>query len=170
MKNLAYKLMGKWRMYSSGIKNPLILMYHGVSDKEPSALQKNTAKHVNSDLFILPSITEGFPIAILEAMRVGLPIVSTNVAGIPEMINDGDTGLIIEPSVDGVFGFLSNFEKYDWKKMGENSHDLFLEKFTTHCGNLWSAQNSDTVRILFLYQSAELQAFLPCPKVAGAAK
>lgn len=85
----------------------------------------------NSDLFILPSITEGFPIAILEAMRLGLPIVSTNVAGIPEMIKDGHTGIIIEPSVDGVFGFLSNFEKYDWKKMGENSHDLFLEKFTT---------------------------------------
>ena len=85
----------------------------------------------NSDIFILPSITEGFPIAILEAMRVGLPIVSTNVAGIPEMIKDGHTGIIIEPSVDGVFGFLSNFEKYDWKKMGENSHDLFLEKFTT---------------------------------------
>ena len=86
---------------------------------------------VNSDIFILPSITEGFPIAILEAMRVGLPIVSTNVAGIPEMIKNGHTGIIIEPSVDGVFGFLSNFEKYDWKKMGENSHDLFLEKFTT---------------------------------------
>lgn len=85
----------------------------------------------NSDLFILPSITEGFPIAILEAMRLGLPIVSTNVAGIPEMINDGHTGIIIEPSVEGVFGFLSNFEKYDWKKMGEHSHERFLEKFTT---------------------------------------
>ncbi|MDC1379743.1 glycosyltransferase family 4 protein [Algibacter sp.] len=85
----------------------------------------------NSDLFILPSITEGFPIAILEAMRLGLPIVSTNVAGIPEMIKDDHTGLIIEPSVEGVFGFLSNFEKYDWKKMGANSHELFLEKFTT---------------------------------------
>ena len=85
----------------------------------------------NSDLFILPSITEGFPIAILEGMRLGLPIVSTNVAGIPEMIKDGHTGIIIEPSVDGVFGFLSNFDKYDWKKMGKNSHDLFLEKFTT---------------------------------------
>lgn len=85
----------------------------------------------NSDLFILPSITEGFPIAILEAMRLGLPIVSTNVAGIPEMINDGQTGIIIEPSVEGVFGFLSSFDKYDWKKMGENSRKLFLEKFTT---------------------------------------
>lgn len=85
----------------------------------------------NSDLFILPSITEGFPIAILEAMRLGLPIVSTNVAGIPEMIKDGYTGKIIEPSVDGVFDFLSTFKKYDWKEMGENSYELFLEKFTT---------------------------------------
>jgi glycosyltransferase involved in cell wall biosynthesis len=86
---------------------------------------------LNSDLFILPSITEGFPIAILEAMRLGLPIVSTNVAGIPEMINDGETGVIIEPSVEGVYGFLNNFEKHDWKEMGKKSHELFLEKFTT---------------------------------------
>ncbi|MGB3608048.1 MAG: glycosyltransferase family 4 protein [Psychroserpens sp.] len=86
---------------------------------------------LNSDLFILPSITEGFPIAILEAMRLGLPIVSTNVAGIPEMIKDGETGVIIEPSVDGVHGFLKNFDNYDWKAMGTKSHDLFLEKFTT---------------------------------------
>ncbi|MGF1555118.1 glycosyltransferase family 4 protein [Paucihalobacter sp.] len=85
----------------------------------------------NSDLFILPSITEGFPIAILEAMRVGLPIVSTNVAGIPEMIKDEHNGVIIEPSVEGVLGFLNNFNKYDWKQMGENSYKLFLEKFTT---------------------------------------
>lgn len=86
---------------------------------------------LNSDLFILPSITEGFPIAILEAMRLGLPIVSTNVAGIPEMINDGETGVIIEPSVEGVYGFLNNFDKHDWKEMGKKSHELFLEKFTT---------------------------------------
>ena len=85
----------------------------------------------NSDIFILPSITEGFPIAILEAMRLGLPIVSTNVAGIPEMIKHEQTGLIIEPSVEGVYSFLSNFEKYDWKHMGKHSHELFLEKFTT---------------------------------------
>lgn len=92
----------------------------------------NVRKYLlNSDIFILPSITEGFPIAILEAMKESLPIVSTNVAGIPEMINHGQTGLIIEPSVDGVYGFLRDFEKYDWKKMGENSHELFLEKFTT---------------------------------------
>jgi glycosyltransferase involved in cell wall biosynthesis len=84
----------------------------------------------NSDIFILPSITEGFPIAILEAMRLGLPIVSTDVAGIPEMINDGHTGMIIEPSAEGVYKFLTDFEKYDWKKMGKNSHALFLEKFT----------------------------------------
>ena len=64
-------------------------------------------------------------------MKESLPIVSTNVAGIPEMIKDEHTGIIIEPSVEGVHGFLYNFEKYDWKKMGKNSHDLFLEKFTT---------------------------------------
>lgn len=41
---------------------------------------------LRSDIFMLPSRDEGFPISILEAMRAGLPIISTNIAGIPEMV------------------------------------------------------------------------------------
>lgn len=85
---------------------------------------------INSNIFILPSVNEGFPIAILEAMRVGLPIVSTQVGGIPEMIEEGYNGIFIEPSADGVYDFLFNIAKYDWKTMGVNSRDFFLKKFT----------------------------------------
>lgn len=44
---------------------------------------------LRSDIFMLPSRDEGFPISILEAMRAGLPIISTNIAGIPEMVFSG---------------------------------------------------------------------------------
>jgi glycosyltransferase involved in cell wall biosynthesis len=47
------------------------------------------------DIYIQPSRWEGFPHAILEAMAAGLPVVATRVGGIPEMVEDGVTGIII---------------------------------------------------------------------------
>lgn len=47
------------------------------------------------DIFLLPSITEAFPYAILEAGKAGLPIVASNVGGIPEIIDDMNSGILI---------------------------------------------------------------------------
>jgi len=51
----------------------------------------------HSDFFCLPSYAEGQPISIIEAMACGLPIISTRVGSIPEMIQDGVTGFLIIP-------------------------------------------------------------------------
>jgi glycosyltransferase involved in cell wall biosynthesis len=50
-----------------------------------------------ADIYLLPSYTEGFPYAILEAMAYGLPIISTKVGGIPELIEDGVNGFLVDP-------------------------------------------------------------------------
>ncbi|MFN2500502.1 MAG: glycosyltransferase family 4 protein [Pyrinomonadaceae bacterium] len=51
-----------------------------------------------ADLFVLPSLVEGLPIALLEAMAMGVPAVSTNINAIPEAITDGETGILVNPN------------------------------------------------------------------------
>lgn len=52
----------------------------------------------DSDLFVLPSFVEGLPVSAMEAMAVGVPVISTNIAGTSELIEDGKTGLLVRPS------------------------------------------------------------------------
>ena len=56
------------------------------------------AEIAHADLLILPSFMEGLPIVLMEAMAIGVPVVASRVAGIPELVEDGVTGLLFTPS------------------------------------------------------------------------
>ena len=48
-------------------------------------------------VFCLPSFAEGLPVVLMEAMASGLPVVTTRIAGIPELVRHGQNGLVIAP-------------------------------------------------------------------------
>ena len=79
-----------------------------------------------SDIYILPSYNEGLPISILEAMSFRLPIISTIVGGIPEIVKEGENGFLITPGdkanmFSKIKWFIDN--KKDIAKFGENSFE-----------------------------------------------
>ena len=76
----------------------------GVSDAvEFCGMQSNVYPYLhNADIFTLPSIYEGNPMTIIEAMGTGLPIVASRVGGIPDMIHDGESGILVEPEPQSI--------------------------------------------------------------------
>jgi len=86
----------------------------------------------SADVFLIPSQSESFGLAALEAMACGLPVVSSSVGGLPELIRHNETGFIAEiGDVDRmakyVVELLSNERKY--KLFSENSRNRAVSKF-----------------------------------------
>jgi glycosyltransferase involved in cell wall biosynthesis len=80
-----------------------------------------------SDLLLLPSYKEGMPMVILEGMSFGLPVVSSNIAGIPDMVVDGENGYLLAPGdIDGYVEKITKMvqDPFLRKKFGEKSRTV----------------------------------------------
>ena len=63
--------------------------------------------YARADIFCLPSFAEGIPVVAMEAMAMELPVVSTRIMGIPELIDDAVNGVLVAPGrVDELTGAL----------------------------------------------------------------
>lgn len=92
------------------------------------------------DCFICSSASEHLPLPILEAAACGVPIISTNVGIVPELIKSNENGLIVERNVEAIREavqcLMENREKRE--KMGQAIRQTVLEKWTLeHCWPAW---------------------------------
>lgn len=85
-----------------------------------------------ANVFCLFSKAEGLPISIVEAMRTGLPIIGSNVAGIPEQIINGKSGFVVDLDEHNLSEKLCYIVKHKEQlpQMGEASFRLFEQQFT----------------------------------------
>ncbi len=74
-----------------------------VSFTGPCSPEAVAALLADADIFVLPSFAEGVPVVLMEAMAAELPVVTTNIAGVPELVADNESGLLVAPTdVDGL--------------------------------------------------------------------
>ena len=82
------------------------------------------------DLLLLPSFREGYPGIIIEALSVGMPVVSTRVGGIPEIITDGFNGRLLAPGAAGELAeAICSFDEQNYATYCENAYCSFCERF-----------------------------------------
>lgn len=83
------------------------------------------------DVLVLATWSEGMPMSIIEAFAAGVPVLATQVGGIPEMIEDGVNGLFIERNIDSIRQGLERllYEPGLVERLREGARRTFLEKF-----------------------------------------
>lgn len=63
----------------------------------PVSMNQRVKCFENADIFVLPTYAEAMPISVIEAMAAGLAVITTPVGGIPELVSDGEDGLLVPP-------------------------------------------------------------------------
>ena len=68
-------------------------VYHNVAPNSDTLLRL----YAESDIFVFPTLADCAPLAVPEGMAAGLPVITTRIGAIPEMVRDGEQGLLVEP-------------------------------------------------------------------------
>lgn len=104
---------------------------HGVSYMGEVSSTELLRKLTEYDLLLLPSCyREGYPGIIIEAMSVGMPVITTKVGGIPEIIKDGVNGKLVTPgSVNELAEGILSIDKQNYTEYCNNAYATFCEQF-----------------------------------------
>jgi glycosyltransferase involved in cell wall biosynthesis len=85
-----------------------------------------------ADLFVCPSLEDNLPNTVMEAMACGLPVIGTNIGGIPDMVEDGVNGCLVNPGDSASLACALRRmldETIDLKQMGRRSREICEAKF-----------------------------------------
>jgi len=85
------------------------------------------------DIFVMPSFAESMPFSLMEAMSFGLPVISTRVGGVPELVEDGRNGILVPAGSadsirDAVYGLIKDREKM--AILGRNARTRIVDRFS----------------------------------------
>jgi glycosyltransferase involved in cell wall biosynthesis len=108
------------------------------------------------DIFILPSIFEGFGIVLLEAMAAGKPVIASRVGGIPEIINHNLNGILVEPANSAeIAAAILNLlkEPAKMRRMGEAGREEVKKRFSADT----MAKKIETLYNEIIFRHADLQ-------------
>ena len=95
-----------------------------------------------SDIFVLPTKWEGQPIAVLEAMSYGLPVITTNRYGMIDQVDDNVTGLLLDStSPNDILHKMKHIISMDYKKMGELGREKAEREFS------WESVAARTIEV-----------------------
>ena len=84
------------------------------------------------DALVLPSHTEGLPRVLLEAGATGRPVVATEVGGVPEIVSDGETGLLCPARKPSELAAAIDelFIERNPAEMGQQARELIVDEYT----------------------------------------
>ena len=92
-------------------------------------------EYQQADVFCLPSLYEGFPNVVCEAMSCGLPILCSNVCDNPMIVEDGENGFLFDPldvaDIEAKIKQIITMKPEDLRQMGRKSREMALTKFST---------------------------------------
>jgi glycosyltransferase involved in cell wall biosynthesis len=111
------------------------------------SMQELYAEH---DIFVFPSLMEGLPSVLLEAMASGMPVITAETCGMPDMVQDGFNGLLVAPADAGALetaivrlaeseelrerlgrAAQESMKRYEWSSAAQKLEDLFLRVVRT---------------------------------------
>ncbi len=133
----------------SGLADQVSFLGYRSQDEVAALLGEN-------DVLVLPSFAEGVPVVLMEAMAAGLPVITTRIAGVSELVAHGQSGLLVAPGHVAALAAAIDEIASDSARasaMGRVGRETVLEGFRAH---------SEAARLAALFDAASNGTTLPC--------
>lgn len=145
-------LYSAYKNLDSKLKNEILLIFAGdgnksdvklltesiINDNESNVMYLGNVKNANSvlvpfvNLIVLPSISEGLSMTLIESLGNSIPILATNVGGTPEILHDSETGLFIERNGENINQKIKLIyhDKELYQRISRKAREYFTKNFT----------------------------------------